>query len=651
MKNNLHSKKLNIDETNLKQRRKFSPKLSKMVSFLAVISVLYQVYAVNFMYIAPMRRNALHLMFALMLLFLCYHSRPKPPKGNGFDKVPLIDWICAVLSVIICLYIVIDYDAIIMRGIFPTFFDKLMTILLIILLLEATRRVLGPALAVLTSIFILYALLGPYFFGVLSHKGYSINRLTTVFFLTQEGIWGIPLSVSSSLIYLFMVFGTVLLTSGCDKLLIDLSSRVGNLLTAGSAKMAILASSLFGTISGSSLANALTTGQVTIPLMRKEGFSKEFSAAVEASASTGGLLMPPVMGAGAFIMASLLGVPYFYVVKAAILPAVLFYFGVFMSVHFQALKYNIGTERKILKNGPPVKDILYKRGLLLIPLFLLIYLIFRGYPIKRSVTYSLLLLIPLAMIKVETRINLTKAIEMFNKIALNIISVAIACATVGIIIGVVNLTGLGMKLSVLIISLSGGNHLILLFLAMVCVILLGMGLPATAAYVVGVTVIGPAIVRTGVIPIAAHLFVFYFACIGAITPPVALTAYGAASIPGANPNRTGYLAAFLAISGFIIPYIFAQNPTILMEGRSIDIIISFILTLMGVATLSMLVIGYILKKTTTYERLLLLLPAILLFHANIVYKFLGIPFLLLIILINFYRNKKTGLKSVKNLSK
>jgi TRAP transporter 4TM/12TM fusion protein len=623
------------------KRRNIYPFVRRVMMVLAVTSAVFHLYAASFLYLPPMQHNAVHLLFFFLLAFPSYRFSSRD-NASGYESVPVIDWVMAILGGLICLYVVVGYYTILERSVEPSLFDKVMTVILILTIMEGTRRLTGFVLPLIASLFIVYAVLGPYFPGVLKHRGYDLVRLTSVFFLTQQGIWGAPMRASATMVYMFIIFGSFLLVSGGGKLLIDLSFSLSGWMTGGPAKVAVLASSALGTVSGSSGANVATTGQMTIPLMKQAGYTKEFAGAVEAAASTGGLLMPPIMGAGAFIMAEFLQVPYVKIIKAAVFPSLLFYGAVFTAIHFEALKMGMrGLPKESL---PSLLNVLRERGLLLIPIIVLVALIIVAYPLMRAAFYSICLLVPIAMIRRLTRISPTRLFGAFESAAMAILPVTAACATAGIIIGVVNLTGMGLKLSVLLLGLAGGNIFLLLVLTMIVVILLGMGLPATPAYIIGATVCGPILVRAGIPPLVAHLYVFYFACMGAITPPVALTAYIAAGLSGASPTTTAYMASFLALPGFIVPYMFVASQSLLLQGGIVKIITSMFSAGVGVFAIGLSVAGYIMGRATMLERLLLLLIGLCFIKPGPITDLLGLLLLLAVLAMQYYRfvyNPKT----------
>ncbi len=412
----------------------------------------------------------------------------------------------------------------------------------------------------------MYSYFGPYFPGFLAHRGYSIQRIVSHMYFTTEGILGIPLGVSASFIFLFILFGAFLEKTGIGKLFIDIADAIAGWAAGGPAKVAVITSALEGTVSGSSVANTVGSGSFTIPMMKKLGYRPEFAGAVEAAASTGGQIMPPVMGAAAFLMAEFTNTPYIEIAKAAAIPACLYFFGIFIEVHFEAKRCGLkGMSRDQL---PKFMEVLLKRGHLFVPLVAIIYVLIEGYTPTYAALVGLGLSIVAGMITKATRMSPWDIITALQAGARGAVGVAMACATAGIIVGVVTLTGIGLKMANGLVEIAGGNLFFTLFFTMITSLILGMGVPTTANYVITSTIAAPALVMLGVPMLAAHLFVFYFGIVADITPPVALAAYAGAGIAKSNPFWTGVTATKLAIGAFIIPYIFVYNPAMILIGTT-----------------------------------------------------------------------------------
>jgi TRAP transporter 4TM/12TM fusion protein len=615
---------------------------------------LFHFYTGGFGLWLALKQRALHLAFALALIFLTY---PTTKKGFGSDKakVPFIDMVLAVLGAVSCIYLIVFYKELVFRAGLPNNIDLIMGAITILLVLEATRRAIGPELPIVVIVFLLYAYLGPYMPGYFAHRGFSLNRIIEHLYMQTEGIFGIPLGVSSSFVYLFILFGAVLNKTGMGKFFIDLSLALAGHTTGGPAKVAVIASGLMGSISGSSVANVVTTGSFTIPLMKSIGYNKDFAGAVEAAASTGGQIMPPVMGAAAFVMSEFLNIPYIKIAIAAVIPAIIYYVAVMITVHLEACKYNLtGLPRERL---PKAKLVLKEKGHLIIPLIVLIYLLVRGFTPLFSSFWAIVLSLAASMVKKETRLDLKGFLGAFEDGARGALGVAAACASAGMVVGVVTLTGFGLKIASSVVALGRGNVILTLFFTMIASILLGMGLPTTAKYIVLSIMAAPALIRLGVLPLAAHMFILYFGVIADLTPPVAVAAYAGAGIAGGNTMRTGFQAVRLAVAGFIIPFIFAINPALMgLEGTIFKTIQLSITSIAGVLSLGAATTGYLLVKTELYERILLFISAILLISPDTLTDSIGILFLAVVIYIQYSKQKKrsqagTEIKNDKIASK
>lgn len=580
-----------------------------MAIFITVLTVgmsLFHLYTAGFGVLLALKQRAVHLGFVFTLIFLLYPFK-KRVKENKILMV--IDYILAGLSVVIAAYIFINYKDLVARAGIYTTLDQVIAIIAILLVLEGTRRVIGWELPLISLVFLVYAYFGPQMPGVLAHRGYSLSRIASHMYFTTEGIFGIPLGVSATYIFLFLLLGAFAKRTGLGDLFIDLAMALTGRTTGGPAKAAVVSSGFMGSISGSSVANTVTTGSFTIPLMKSVGYTPRFAAAVEAAASTGGQIMPPIMGAAAFIMAEFIGVPYASIAKAAILPAILYYLAVGLMVHFEAKKLGLSgmDEERI----PKLMDVLKNRGHMVLPLAAIFYYLFRGYTPLKAAFVGIILSFVLSFIKKDTRMSLKDVIETLEEGAKSAVGVAAACACVGFIVGVTTLTGLGLKFTTITVALANGNLFLALFFTMVACTILGTGLPTTATYIVLATMAAPALVKLGVPILAAHLFVLYFGVVADLTPPAALAAYAGAGIAGANPLKTGLTAVKLAIAGFVVPFIFAYSPSLLLLHSSIgELIIITLSSFIGVYALAGGVLGYLKRKTNILEEVLLIISAI-----------------------------------------
>lgn len=580
--------------------------MAKIVSAIAISFSVFQLYTAIFGILDAQLQRAVHLGFALALSYLLYPTR----KSWSRTKLHPLDLVLAILGAAAPAYICMMYRELVMRAGMVTPADLAMGVIGILLVIEATRRVVGIPMVAVVLVFITYAFAGPYMPGVLAHRGLSLEQLVGHLYYTTEGIFGIPLGVSSTFIFLFILFGAYLESTGLGKFFIDIANAIAGWASGGPAKVAVLSSALMGTVSGSSVANVAGTGSFTIPMMKKLGYKKEFAGAVEAASSTGGQLMPPVMGAAAFLMAEFVGVPYIDIVGAAVIPAILYFTGLWLGVHLEAKRTNLqGVPRDQLPKG---WVIFKERGHLAIPLVVIVYLLVSGYTPMRAALVAIVLSIVASSLRKSTRMKPIEIVRGLENGARNVLGVVIACAAAGIIIGVVTKTGVGLKLASGLLALSGGLLLPTMFFTMITSLILGMGVPTTANYVITSTIAAPALLQMGVPVLAAHMFVFYFGIIADVTPPVALAAYAASGISGGKPLMTGVNASKLAIAAFIIPYIFVMSPVLLMiDATAGGLVFATVTAILGMVGLSSAMIGYLADHCNVVERIVLFVSGIL----------------------------------------
>ena len=610
--------------------------MAKIVSAIAITFSVFQLYTATFGVLDAQLQRAVHLGFGLALVYLLYPTR----KSWSRYKVHPFDVLLAVLGAATPAYIVMEYQHLVLRSGTVSGIDLIVGLLGILLVIEATRRIVGLPMVCVVLAFLIYAFAGPYMPGVLAHRGLTIEQLVGHLYFTTEGIFGIPLGVSSTFIFLFILFGAYLESTGLGKFFIDLANAIAGWASGGPAKVAVLSSGLMGTVSGSSVANVVGTGSLTIPMMKKLGYHKDFAGAVEAAASTGGQLMPPVMGAAAFLMAEFVGVPYIDIVKAAIVPAFLYFAGIWLGVHFEAKRGNLqGIPRSQL---PKIGTILRERGHLALPLIVIVYLLVSGYTPMRAALVAIVLSILCSALRKSTRMKPIEIVRGLDRGARNVLSVLVACASAGIIIGVVTKTGVGLKLASGLLDLSGGLLLPTMFFTMITAIILGMGVPTTANYVITSTIAAPALVQMGVPVLCAHMFVFYFGIIADVTPPVALAAFAGSGISGGNPLRTGINASKLAIAAFIIPYMFVLSPVLLMiEGTALDLLLTTLTALIGMVALSSALIGYLADDCSTVERLVLIAGGLMMIKPGFLTDIAGFALFVVILLLQLKRRKST----------
>jgi TRAP transporter 4TM/12TM fusion protein len=570
----------------------------KWIGFgLLVLFSLYQLASTLFFTLPPQIHRPIHLAFGLGLVFLLYPGRA---KGNK-NKVGIIDILMSVIGILVSLYWVFDYEGLVQRTGNYTTLDMVIGAIAIVLVIEAARRVVGLPIATIAALFLLYTYFGPYMPSFLEHRGNDIPRIIGHTYYTLEGILGTPLAVSSTFIFLFILFGAFLDKTGVGEYFNDLSLVIAGRRIGGPAKVAVFSSALQGTISGSSVANVVTSGAFTIPMMKRLGYRPEFAAAVEASSSTGGQIMPPVMGAAAFLMAEFIGVPYLEIAKSAALPAILFFVGIWIMTHFEAKRLGL---RGLTKEELPDRKEVLKKLYLLLPIVVIIVVLMMNVSAERAAIIGIVSTIIVGAFRKETRMSLKDIIEALADGARVALGVVAATACAGIIVGTITLTGIGLKLANGLIDLAGGTLFLTLFFTMIASLILGMGTPTTANYIITSTIAAPALVQLGVPEISAHMFTFYFGIVADITPPVALAAFAASGIANSKPIQTGVESTRLSIAAFMAPYIFVVSPQLLLINttffESLWVMLTSTLGMIGVGAG---LIGYWMAKMNPLERL------------------------------------------------
>ncbi|MCP3742425.1 TRAP transporter permease [Rossellomorea sp. BNER] len=588
---------------------------------------------------------SIHLGFALSLIFLLFPARKKNLKKN---KVAWYDIILSLTSVVIGAYWPVMQEEIVNRVGIMTTTDFIIGGLAILLVLEATRRSVGLPITIIASLFLLYMYYGRVMPGFLAHRGFDFDDIVETMFFTGEGILGTPLYVSATFIFLFLLFGAFLVKTGVGQYFNDLAVSIAGKRTGGPAKVAIFSSALQGTISGSSVANVVTSGSFTIPMMKKLGYRKEFAGGVEAAASTGGQLMPPIMGAAAFLMVEFIGgISYWEIAKAAAIPAVLYFTGIWIMTHFEAKR--IGLKGLSDEEMPNRKEVL-KKIYLLIPILIVVVLMVSGMSVMRAALWSIVATVVVSAIRKDTRIGFIKMVDALVDGARTALAVAAATACAGIIVGVVTKTGLGLTLANGLVGLAAdltstadGKLLLTLFFTMIASLILGMGSPTTANYVITSTIAAPAIILLGAPELSAHLFVFYFGIIADITPPVALAAFAAAGVSGGEPIKTGVESAKLAIAAFIIPYMFVVSPELLLIDTTIPEIIWVVFTaITGMMAIGAGIIGFWMRKVHWFERIAFVITGLLLIYPEGVTDMIGLGLFIVLVSLQFFVKKKDG---------
>ena len=616
-----------------------------------IISILFtgfQLYATLSGRVPAQILRASHLGFVQLLAFLLFPASKKSPK----NQLPLYDVILGLIGAACWVYIVVNFQALARRTGAYEPVDIIVAVVGILVLMESCRRIVGLPILIIASVFILYAFAGRYLPGFLNHRGYKLDRIAAHLFYNTEGIMGIPLGACSTFIFLFILFGALLEKTGIGQFFMDTCNAIAGGASGGPAKVAVLTSALLGTVSGSSVSNTVGSGSFTIPMMKRLGYKSEFAGAVEAAASTGGQLMPPIMGAAAFLMAESLGLPYITIVKASIIPALLYFSGIFITVHLEAHKLGLkGLPRQQL---PKFIPLILKKGYMILPLAVIVIFLCMGRTAVYAALMGILSCLTIGVVssivdvlRGETpRFGIKDLVEVATATARNIISVAIACAMAGIIIGIVTLTGIGLKFGAGLISISHGIAIITLLLTMVSSIILGMGAPTTANYLITSTITAGAIIGLGFQPLAAHMFAFYFGIIADITPPVALAAIAGAAIAKGKPIKTAFNATKLAIGAFIIPYVFVFNPQMLMIDTTFINALPIALTaLIGMFGLSVALEGYAFRNSTIVERVLFAIAGVMCILPNHATDLTGIALLALLIVYQIIMKKKDASKA------
>ena len=556
--------------------------LKWVVSFCLVAVAVFHLYTAIFGVFQPRIQRGIHLMVLLPMAFILFPaSKTKSPT----DRPSVLDVVLAILAILPPLYLMLMDAKLNLRYELIDPVTPLQTILgliNIILLIEAVRRVVVPAMAILISLFLVYLVTAPFLGGIFYSKPMALSRMVEILYLfTSEGIYGSIIGVTATLVAVFVIFGAFMQNTKTGEYFTNLAVSLAGRSVGGPAKIAVISSGLFGSISGVAAANVYATGVFTIPLMKRLGYRKQFAGAVESAASTGGLIMPPIMGAGAFVMSEITGIAYVHIIKAAVIGAIFYYMSILIKVHFEAKKENLRgmDENEIISTKQVLKD-----SYQLIPLIILVIFLVIGYSPFMAAVYGILATFLVTFLKRDTWMTPKKLYETFELSGKNLIMLAVTCAGAGMVISIVTYTGLALGIASVIQSWSGGFLLPALMLIMVTSILMGMGMPCTPAYIVAVTIGGPALQALGIDVLTAHLFVFYFAILAEVTPPVSIASYCGAAIAGSDPLKTGWEALRLALVGFIIPYIFVYNPAFLMRGNFLEIMALCIIVFYAVIT-------------------------------------------------------------------
>ncbi|OEH85379.1 C4-dicarboxylate ABC transporter [Desulfuribacillus stibiiarsenatis] len=628
------------DEAEFSSHRILTGWLGRSISAIAIITAVFHLYT---LIVAPMDQwlfRSLHVMFLSVLGFALV-----PGWKSAKAKIHFVDWLCIAASIATTAYIFIYFDELLYRmGVLPTTLDFIVALIGTVLVLELSRRTSGWSLTILASVFIAYAFAGPYMPGVLQHRGYSMERFFTYIFGTN-GIFSVPISISSKYIIIFIIFSAFLQVSGVGKFFVEWAFSISGSARGGPAKVAVLSSALMGTMNGTSAGNAVATGSLTIPLMRKVGYNPKFAAATEAVASTGGQIMPPIMGAGIFIMAEMTGIPYQSIMVAGVIPAILYFWSAYLMVDKEACKLGLhGFDKTLL---PDIKDVMM-RSYMFLPVVMLFGMLAAGFSVIMAGFIAIVASLATSWLTKDNRMGLKEVLQALDIGVRGSIQLMAVCAAAGIIMGVIALTGVGLKFASMLLGIAGTSVFLALFFAMLISIVLGMGMPTTAAYAVAASVIAPGLIRMGIEPLMAHFFIFYYACLSSITPPVALAAYAACGISGSDPMRTSLTSFRLGIAAYIVPFMFYYAPAILLAGEAWEIALRSITAGIGIYALASAVQQWCFGNINRLEQAILLVTSFFLVTKNEVLDIVGLVALAFII---FLQYKKYGTLKYKNMKR
>lgn len=626
------------------EKRKLPANIAQLVKWVAILTTLYNIWAV-FGYPEVILHRGISLGIFFGLAFIVYTM----PGTSTKNRVPWYDWILAGLSVAVAFYIAANLDRLVARYAFSdavTGLDLIFGIITIILMLEGSRRIIGPWLSILSIVSILYALLGNYIPGMFGHNGFSITSIVDELFLTTDGIFGQALGIASTYIIMFIIFGAFLTNSGAGDFLFDFASAIAGWSRGGLAKVAIIASGMFGMINGSPVANVSSMGVITIPMMKKVGYQKDFAAAVECTASTGGTIMPPVMGSVAFIMAEVIGVPYIQIAAAAVLPAILYYAALYFAIDFRAGK--LGMKGLTREQIPSLTKTLIKGSVFFIPLVFLVVRLLMGLSPSRVGFETTLVILAVSYLRKDTRMNVDRILRALMEGATGGILVVVTMAASGIMIGIINLTGIGTKFSSFLMTLAGHTTIGTLVFTMVLALILGLAMNITPAYLLTAVVAGPVLQSLGIPAMAAHMFILFYAAMATMTPPVASAAFAAAGIADAEPMRVGFLSMRIALVAYIMPFIFVYQQGLLLAAPLWQIILSLISGLLATAFIAMGAEGWFRVNLSKIQRVMLFTAGLLALPGYLVATL--VAFVLAFIALRMSKLELDQLKQFKTVS-
>jgi len=579
------------DEITADPKRSLRGFTAIFITTAAIVLSLFQLYTAGIAPLTAMYQRSVHLVLIMILAFALYPPSHRAARDR-FDFYLALDWFLIFVALAIGAYIWVEFNAIIERQGDWTQMDVFLGVVAVILVMEATRRAIGLFMSVIALIFLAYAYMGPYMPDILAHKGYSVERIATTLYLTTEGIWGLPTGVAATFVFVFVLFGAFLEKSGGGDFFIDLAYSLTGRMTGGPAKTSVVASGFMGSVSGSAVANVVTTGCFTIPMMKRVGYKPHVAGAIEAAASTGGQLMPPIMGAGAFLMAEFTNTSYLHIIKIAVIPALLYYLTVLFFVHFEAKKEGF--------NPSTLRDGLH----FLIPVAVLIYVLVRNFSPMMAGFVAVVSTFAAAMVRKTTRLSIKNIFGALESGAKKAVMVSVACGCAGIIVGCVSLTGLGLKFSSMVVSLSAGSPFLAIMLIGLASLVLGMGLPVTASYIVLVILAGPALMELGLPILVAHMVVFWYSQDANVTPPVALASFAGAGVAGASPMKTGFVSWKVAKGLYIIPIVMAYRP-LLGNGPALLVMLTMVLTGFGLVAFTSSMEQFLLRRLNHLETVLM----------------------------------------------
>lgn len=618
--------------------RKLSANHITIFSAIAIVLAIYQVWSVIWGKLDPLHQMALHLSFILALTFLLYGYSNKVETGKNKDTPTFLDYTFTILAIAAGIHFTFRAEWIatripLLQPLEPL--DIIFGLVFIILTIEAARRTIGFPIIAIILIGFSYTLWGHHLSGIWYHREFHVTEFIDELAYSYNGLWGSPIAVAATFVFMFLLFGAFLKQAGAGEFFFNLSVAIAGRTRGGAAKVTVLASAFLGSISGSPTANVVTTGPFTIPVSKRSGYKPSVAAAIEATASTGGSILPPIMGSSAFLMAAVTQIPYGQIALAAFIPAVLYYASLLFIVHIEAVK--TGLPRPKEENIPRVKDVLKEGWFYFIPFLILVFLLMKGFSPSRTAFYAILSIIVVSWFKKESRIGIKQALAAMVDGARSSIAVTAACGAAGLIIAGIMSTGLGGKLTSIVLGLTDGILVPTLILTMVICLILGMGMPVAAAYILTAMLAAPALIELGVSQIQAHLFIVYYSIFSAITPPVAVAAYAAAGIAGENPNRVSLEAVRLGMIGFVIPFMFVLQPALLLEGSTVEIAWSVFIAMLGIYALASGIVGWLMTSTNKIERTLLILSGVLFIYPNLLLHGIAV---LLIALVFFIQHKR-----------